>query len=181
MTETATDPLNAAWDELADQEDSIRSMRHLSDDELRAKLVNALREEQAAVDRWLDAADCFVMSGAGRIHLPNCPSVSGFIDRSKAWAPYLDDLERVRDWHGSDNVPPMPALLTRADVEAMRAYKTCPVCAPALDHVDKRVGVKGWTAATKRSHRRRWGFRERCIRGGRTSLRHSSGTLPAYQ
>lgn len=145
MTETAAGQRNAAWDELADREDHIRSLRHLADDELRAKLLDTLREEEAAVGHWLDAGDCFVMSGAGSVHLPICPSMSAFIDRGKAWAPYLDDLERVRDWHGSDNVPPMPALLTRADVEAMSAYKACPVCAPALDHRDKRAGAKGWT------------------------------------
>lgn len=155
MTETGSDRLIAAWDELADQEDYIRSMRHLSDEDLREKLVITLRAEQAAVDRWMDAGDCFVMSGAGNIHRPSCPSVSVFIDRDKAWAPYLHHLERVRDWHVSDNIPPMPALLTRSDVEAMRAYKTCPVCAPTLDHTDKGVGVKGWTVLKAGSLNRR--------------------------
>lgn len=49
----------------------------------------------------------------------------------------------------------MPALLTRADVEAMVSYKTCPVCAPTLDHTDKRVGVKGWTVLKAGSLNRR--------------------------
>jgi hypothetical protein len=155
MTETPSHRLNAAWDEIADQEDYIRSMRHLSDDELRAQLVDTLRKEKAAVDGWLDAGDCFLMSGAGKIHLPNCPSMWRFMDRDAAWAPYLGDLERVRDWHGSDNAPPMPALLTRAGVEAMTAYKTCPVCAPALDHADKRDGATGWTVLKAGSLNRR--------------------------
>ena len=54
MTETATDRLNAAWDEFADQEDHIRSMRHLSDDELRAKLLDTLREEKTAAQRTVN-------------------------------------------------------------------------------------------------------------------------------
>ena len=57
MTETATDRLHAAWDELADQEDHIRSLRHLSDDELRAHLVGTLRKEKAGVARWLGSGD----------------------------------------------------------------------------------------------------------------------------
>lgn len=145
MTETATDRLNTAWDDIADQEDYIRGMRHLSDDELRAELVDRLGREKAVVAAWLDAGDCFLISGAGKVHLPNCQSMAMFVDRDRAWALYLRDLERVRDWHGDDHAPPMPALLTRADVESMTAYKTCPLCAPTLNHTDKRVGVKGWT------------------------------------
>lgn len=51
----------------------------------------------------------------------------------------------ARDWQGSNSTSPMPVMLARADVEAMNAYKTCPLCAPTLDHTDKRTGVKGWT------------------------------------
>lgn len=155
MTETPSDRLHNAWDEVAAQEDYIRSLRHLSDDELRAQLVNTLRKEKSAVDAWLDAGDCFLMSAAGKVHLPSCQSMLPFIDRDRAWAPYLANLDRVRDWHGSDNAPPMPALLTRAGVEAMTAYKTCTVCAPSLDHADKRAGVKGWTVLKAGSLNRR--------------------------
>lgn len=87
MTESATDRLNAAWAELSGQEDYIRSMRHLSDEDLRAQLVATLRDEKSAVTRWLDAGDCFVMSGAGKVHLPSCPSMTAFVDRDKAWEP----------------------------------------------------------------------------------------------
>ena len=68
-----------------------------------------------------------------------------FVDRDAAWAPYLSHLERVRDWHGSDNAPSMPRMLTRAEVEGLKTYKTCPLCAPTLDHTNKRRGVRGWT------------------------------------
>lgn len=145
MTATdSNDGLNSAMDELNVHEDSIRSERHLSDEELRAQLVDSLRKEKVLVDRWTNSGDCFIISGSGKVHLPTCPSIRAVVDREAAWAPYLDDLERARDWHGSDNAPPMPALLTRADVEELARYTSCPVCAPALDHTDKRPTARGW-------------------------------------
>lgn len=156
MSETASEPLDAAVNELSGQEDCIRGMRHLSDEQLRVQLLETLRKEKAAVDGWLDAGDCFLLSGTGVVHLPNCPSMSPFIDRDTAWAPYLDELERVRNWHASDNAPPMPALLTRADVEALSAYKTCHICTPALDHTEKRAGIEGWTVLKAGSLNRRY-------------------------
>ncbi|HEX9228521.1 MAG TPA: hypothetical protein VF885_18110, partial [Arthrobacter sp.] len=137
--------LNSAMDELNAREDYIRSQRHLTDEELRAQLVDTLRKEKAVVDRWVDSGDCFIISAAGKVHLPSCPSMRAVVDREAAWAPYLDDLERARDWHGSDSAPPMPALLTRADVEDLARYTSCPVCAPTLDHTDKRPVARGWT------------------------------------
>lgn len=145
MTETAEDRERAAWDELNAQEDFIRSQRHLSDDELRAQLVEALRKEKAVINRWLDAGDCYIVSGSGKVHLPTCPSMRTLVDREASWAPYLDDLERARNWHGDDNAPPMPALMTRADVEDLTRYTSCTVCAPSLDHTDKRPSARGWT------------------------------------
>jgi hypothetical protein len=155
MTDTAESRERAAWDELNAQEDYIRSMRHLSDDELRAQLVETLGKEKARIGAWLDSGDCFIISGAGKVHLPDCPSMRQFMDRDAAWAPYLDDLERVRDWHGDDNAPVFPALRTRADIESMKSYKVCPLCAPTLDHTDKRIGAKGWTALKAGSLNRR--------------------------
>lgn len=137
--------LNSAMDELNAKEDYIRSQRHLSDEELRAQMVDTLRKEKALVDRWTDSGDCYVLSGSGKVHLPTCSSMRAVVDREAAWAPYLDDLERARDWHGSDNAPPMPALLTRADVEELARYTSCPTCAPTLDHIDKRPSARGWT------------------------------------
>ena len=130
---------------LNEQEDYVRRLGHLSDEELTRQLVATLRQEKARVDRWVDSGDCFVLSSAGKVHLPQCPSMRQFMDRDAAWKPYLDDLERVRDWHGNDNAPDMPTLLTRTDVEGLKTYKTCPVCAPTLDHTDKRPGLRGWT------------------------------------
>lgn len=145
MTETADDRQRAAWDELNEREDYIRGQRHLSDEELRAQLVDTLRKEKALVERWVDSDDCFIVSGSGKVHLPTCPSMRAVVDRDAAWAPYLDDLGRVRDWHGGDSAPPMPALMTRSDVEDLVRYTSCTVCAPALDHTDKWPSARGWT------------------------------------
>lgn len=130
---------------LNEQEDFLRSQRYLTDQELLSQLHETLRTEKATLARWAASDDCYVLSAAGKVHLPGCPSMRQFVDRDAAWAPYLDNLERVRDWHGSDNAPPMPTLLTRAQVEALPKYKTCPQCAPTLDHTDKRRGTSGWT------------------------------------
>jgi hypothetical protein len=62
------------------------------------------------------------------------------MDRDATWAPYLDDLERVRNWHGDDNAPAF-----RADIELLCSYRICLTCAPTLDHTDRRTGAKGWT------------------------------------
>ena len=145
MTDTSDRRRDTAPGEVNAGEGSIPSQRDLSDDELRAQLLDTLQKEKALVDRWTGSGDCFIISGSGKVHLPTCPSMHTLVNREEAWAPYLDDLERVRDWHGSDNAPPMPALLTRADVEELARYTSCPVCAPALDHTDKRPAARGWT------------------------------------
>jgi hypothetical protein len=43
------------------------------------------------VDRWLDSGICFILSSAGKVHLPQCPSMRQFVDRDAAWG--LDDFE----------------------------------------------------------------------------------------
>lgn len=106
------------------------------------ELADTLGQEKAVVE---DSGDCFVISGSNKVHLPTCPSMRTLVDRDAAWAPYLDDLERVRDWHGDDNAPPMPALMSRTDVEDLARYTSCRTCAPSLDHTDKRPTEKGWT------------------------------------
>lgn len=145
MTNLAKHQLHSATDELNSPEDDVRSQRQLSDGELRDRLVETLRTEKALIDRWVSSGDCFIISGSGTVHLPACPSLRAVVDREAAWAPYLTELERARDWHGSDNAPPMPALLTRFDVEELARYTACPSCAPALDHTDKRPVARGWT------------------------------------
>lgn len=143
--DTADKRERAASEALYEQEDFLRRMAYLSDEELTQQLVTTLRKEKEAVDSWLDSGDCFILASSGKVHLPECTSMRQFVDRDAAWAPYLRDLERVRDWHGSDNAPAMPRMLTRAEVEGLRAYKACPLCAPTLDHTDKRRGIRGWT------------------------------------
>lgn len=131
--------------DLAANEDYLRRMDYLTDDELREKMKESMRREKAALDKWAASGEFFIMSGARKVHLPTCPTMSRDMDRDRAWGPYLRDLERVRDWHGDDNSPRMPTLLTRAEVEALPKYGTCHICAPTLDHTDKRKAPKGWT------------------------------------
>lgn len=146
MTDKADDRPDSAGSGLNVQVDTLTGQRQLSDEELLAQLADTVRKEKALVERWTASGDCFILSGSSKVHLPTCPSVSAVVDREAAWAPYLNDLERVREWHGTDNAPPMPALMTRADVEDLTRYSSCPVCAPTLDHADKRPSAPGWTA-----------------------------------
>lgn len=145
MTDKTDYPLSPAGTGPTAQQDDLTSQRDLSDEELLAQLADTLQKEKALVDRWSASGDCFIMSDSGKVHLPTCSSVRAVVDREAAWAPFLDDLERVREWHGTDNAPPMPALMTRADVEELTRYTSCPECAPALDHAEKRPSVRGWT------------------------------------
>jgi hypothetical protein len=145
MTNKIQHPLDSAGSGLNLQRDDLMSQRDQSDEALLAQLADTLHKEKALVDRWSASGDCFIISDSGKVHLPTCPTVGPLVDREAAWAPYLDDLERVRDWHGTDNAPPMPALMTRADVEELTRYTSCPDCAPVLDHTEKRPSVRGWT------------------------------------
>lgn len=145
-TDSAAERGQAAAPERYEREDDLPGQRHPSDAELRRQLTDTLRKETALVEKWVSSQDCFILSDAGKVHLPSCSDTQALMDREAAWAPYLDDLERVRDWNGTDNAPPMPALLTRADVEDLASYTACPGCTPALDHTEKRAATRGWTA-----------------------------------
>lgn len=131
--------------DLEANENYLRRMDYLTDGELREKMKVSIRKEKASLDKWAESGEFFILSGARKVHLPTCPSMRREMDRDAAWAPYLRDLERVRDWRGDDHSPAMPTLLKRSDVETLTKYSTCPTCAPTLDHTDKRRNPKGWT------------------------------------
>lgn len=145
MTQSPEELEEAAAEALSDQEDYLRSLRYLSDDELLAQMRAKLAEEKRAMNEWLDSGDCYIISGSGKVHAPTCGSVRPFVDRDAAWEPYFANLDRVRDWHGDDSAPSWPILATRAEVESLPKYIACSVCAPELNHADKRIGAKGWT------------------------------------
>lgn len=144
VTETGRESERTSFQALYEHEDFLRRKDFLSDEELTRQLVSILHQEKITVNHWLDTGDCFVLSSSGKVHLPLCPSMRQFVDRDAAWAPFFRDLEGVRDWHGSPNAPTMPRMLTRTEVEGLRTYQSCPVCAPTLDHTDKRRGARGW-------------------------------------
>ncbi|WP_159618108.1 hypothetical protein [Arthrobacter zhaoguopingii] len=136
---------------LNEEEDYLRRQEYLSDADLLALLAKTVRSEKQTLDRWHAEGEFFIRAQSGKIHLPACPSMRQRVDRDAAWAPYLQDLERVRDWHGGDNAPEFPHLLKRHQVEALSRYQSCPTCAPTLDHIVKRPGRKGWTTLPARS------------------------------
>jgi hypothetical protein len=122
MTETAKDRERAAWDELNAQEDYVRSMRHLSDDELSAQLVETLRKEKARIGAWLDSGDCSSSPGQAFISRPAGMPVG----RDAAWAPpgrsgTCPELARRRCLNGAS---------TRVNIESLPSYRICPLCAP---------------------------------------------------
>lgn len=133
-----------ALERLNDEEDYLRRQHNLKDEELRAEVHQRIRNEKAAINSWFRSGEFFILARSGRVHLPTCETVSHWLDRDTMWEPYLLDLERVKDWHGSDNYPVFPTLLDRASVEARRSYTTCQTCSPALDHTVKRGGRRGW-------------------------------------
>lgn len=159
---TPEEKARAASDKLYEQEDYLRSMRYLSDEQLRDQLRARLREEKKWVDEWLAKGDCFLISRTWKVHLPKCPSMHRLLDRESAWAPYFDDLEHIRNWHGGDNGPELPNLMSRRQVESLKRYTACAVCAPALDHADKRSDTPGWVslrAGRLKSHHFGVGFK----------------------
>lgn len=105
--------------DLAANEDYVRRMDYLTDDELRKQMKESIRKEKAALDKWAASGEFFILSGARKVHLPTCPSMRRDMDRDAAWGPYLRFPERARHWHGDDHSPGMPTLLTRSSVEEL--------------------------------------------------------------
>ena len=60
----------AASRTLYEQEDFVMRMGHLSDEELTQQLIATLQREKNLVEDWLDSGDCFIVSSAGKVHLP---------------------------------------------------------------------------------------------------------------
>jgi hypothetical protein len=91
MTET-TSPVDSAAGQAAataralfKQEDYLNALRGLSNDELRERMKETVAMEKAAMQEWLDSGDCYIVSLAGKVHLPTCESMRRFVDRDSAW------------------------------------------------------------------------------------------------
>jgi hypothetical protein len=57
------------------QEDYISDLAALRDDELRERIRETVALEQEAMQEWLDSGDCYIVSLAGKVHLPTCDSM----------------------------------------------------------------------------------------------------------
>lgn len=141
--ETPEERQRKASSNLYEQEDYLRRQEYLSDDDLRDRMRESIRIEQKRIDSIL-GTEFYIMAGSGKIHLPTCPSVRQLLDQAAMWEPYLQDLERARDWHGSDNSPSRPAMFSRTTVETLEEYETCGLCVPPLNHQSKRRAPKNW-------------------------------------
>jgi hypothetical protein len=123
-----------------------REQRFLTDDELRASMVEQVSAEKASIRQAIDAGRIYVAAGAEgrRVHLYNCSSLREQVDRDRAWAIWLHgDLEEFRRQLAyGDGSPRMLRLLDRAGIEALPAYVTCRICSPTLDHPRKTRGER---------------------------------------
>lgn len=149
MTSPADSPAGqaaAAARELYKQEDFLRALQDLSHDELRERMRATVALETAAMQEWLVAGDCYIISLAGKVHLPMCLSMHRFVDRAEAWGLNLRYPQRLReDSRGDDPIPVWPNLRTRAQIEGLSSYTPCPLCTPLPVPPEKRFGTNNWT------------------------------------
>lgn len=142
----------AAARELYRQKDYISALAGQSDVELRERIRETVALEEQAMQEWLDSGDCYIVSLAGKVHLPTCDSMKRFVDRQAAWGLNLRFPERLRgDSPDEDPIPVWPLLKTRAQIEAMPRRTACPLCKPDLAHLDKARRTVTWTYLPARS------------------------------
>ncbi|WP_454810656.1 hypothetical protein [Paenarthrobacter nitroguajacolicus] len=134
------------------QEDYARTLQALSHDELRERMKETLALEKAAMQEWLDSGDCYIISLAGKVHVPTCDSMRRFVDRDSAWSTNFRFPQRLQgDSPDEDPIPAWPILKTRAQIEAMPRRTACPLCSPDLPHLDKARRAITWTFLPARS------------------------------
>ncbi|WP_422759016.1 hypothetical protein [Paenarthrobacter sp. C1] len=134
------------------QEDYISALAGMSDGELRERIRETVVMEERALQEWLDAGDCYIVSLAGNVHLPTCDSMKRFVDRQAAWGLNLRFPQRLQgDSPDEDPIPAWPILRTRAQIEAMPRRTACPLCNPELAHLGKARRAITWTYLPARS------------------------------
>lgn len=134
----------------------LRELEGLSEEDLRAIVEETVALETAAMEEWLRSDDCYIVSLAGKVHLPGCESMRRFVDRRAAWSSNLRWPDRLLGpAEGEDPVPPWPLLRTRAQLDAMPRRTACPLCRPALAHLDEPRAAVSWTYLPARSLRSR--------------------------
>jgi hypothetical protein len=142
----------AAARELYKQEDYNSGLASRSDDELRERIRETVALEEQAMQEWLDSGDCYIVSLAGKVHLPTCESMRRFVDRQAAWGLNFRFPERLQgDSPDEDPIPVWPILRTRVQIEAMPRRTACPLCSPDLARLDKTQRAISWTYLPARS------------------------------
>jgi hypothetical protein len=142
----------AAARELYKQEDYLGSLKGLSDDELRERFKETMALEKAALQEWLDSGDCFIVSLAGKVHIPTCDSMRRYVDRDNAWGWNFRFPDRLlAPPFDEDPIPVWPMLRTRAQIERVPRYVACPLCVPDLVNVGKVSPKITWTYLPARS------------------------------
>jgi hypothetical protein len=111
-----------------------------------------IAEETATVRELLAAGATYVVNGERNlVHDHACPSLRHQMDRERAWRealPHILGSNRYSlngPWHDQ---PKMPNLRTRAEVETLRRYEVCSICAPDTDTRRKRHHTDKYTLVT---------------------------------
>lgn len=127
------------------QEGYLQSLSDLSEDELRQQMSVTLSLEKEAMKEWLDSGDCYIISQAGKVHVPTCQSMGRFVDRDAAWFTNFRFPGRLLDCPDDDPIPVWPIFRTRAQIERLSNRMACPLCARHLAFLDKPEMPITWT------------------------------------
>ncbi|CAH0126374.1 hypothetical protein SRABI83_00090 [Arthrobacter sp. Bi83] len=133
------------------QEDYLQSLSDLSEEELREQMRVTLALEKEAMKEWMDSGDCYIISQAGKVHVPTCQSMGRFVNRDAAWGLNLRYPDRLLDGPDEDPIPVWPILRTRAQIESLAKRTACPLCALDLAFLDKPERAITWTYLRARS------------------------------
>lgn len=111
-----------------------------------------IAEETAVVRERLATGATYVVNGERNlVHHHTCPSLRHQLDRERAWKealPHILGSNRYAlagPWHDR---PKMPNLVTRDEVEKLRRYSVCAICAPDTDTRRKRHHTDRYTLVT---------------------------------
>lgn len=122
------------------------------DAEFRAVVPQFVAEETAIVRERLAAGATYVVNGERNlVHDHDCSTLRHLLDRERAWREALPQILGSNryaldgPWHSR---PKMPNLLTRAEVEQLRRYAVCSLCAPDTDTRRRRHHTEEFTLVT---------------------------------
>ena len=143
------DESSAAWNERREYDEAELDRR---DAEFLEVVPTRIAEETAIVRERLAAGATYVVNGERNlVHDHTCPSLRHQLDRERAWKealPHILGSNRYAltgPWHDR---PKMPNLVTRDEVEKLRRYSVCAICAPDTDTRRKRHHTDRYTLVT---------------------------------